>query len=137
MITMENEGQLIVRTNYWDSDLAQAGFFFLSWNARAGRLLIPQAHESSLNDMLSAQCVIISRGPWRDREGLELLFEDNTDNPYAIRLGVEQCDRLIPDSEQGGGFVVALWTRDGLKAWLPGKYRTVKQLPCLEPWISN
>jgi hypothetical protein len=33
-----------------------------------------------------------------------------------------------------GGFVVVVWTREGLKLTLPAKYREVTRIPWLEPW---
>lgn len=137
MFTFENQGQRLLKTNYWASEHAQAGYFFLSWNAGAARLLIPDAQKSALKDMKTAKEVIISRGKWQGRDALELLFEDGTDSPYAIHLVSEQTDRLIPEEQQGGGFVVTLWTCGGLKARLTGKYRVVDTLPDLRPWTTQ
>ena len=134
MITIVNQGQILKSTNYWDSELARNGYFFLSWNAGAGRLLIPDAHKASIREMKTGREVIISRGKLDGRDALELMFEDGSDSPYCIHLVAEQCDRLIPDTDQGGGFVVALWTRGGMKLRIPGRYRVVEALPCLDPW---
>lgn len=140
MIVIENSGQRIVQTDFWDSDSAKAGFCFLSWNAGAGRLLVPDTQKSMVREMKSATLVIVSRGPWTEhggRDALELLFEDGSDSPFCIHLVAEQCDRMIPDAEQGGGFVVTVWTRGGEKARLPGKYRRVSSIPCLDPWVEQ
>lgn len=140
MIEIINKGQRVIETNYWDSDYAQRGFYFLSWNAGAARLLVPDSEKKALHDMRSADYVVISRGPWTERGGrdaIELLFEDGSDAPFVIHLGAEQCDRLISDDEQGGGFAVAAWTRSGQKHRWPGKYRTVPAIPCLEPWLTQ
>lgn len=140
MLIIENQGQAIARTNYWDSDHAKAGYFFLSWNAGAGRLLMPDSQKAALAEMRSAKYVIVSRGPWTDqggRDALEMLFEDGSDSPYCLHLVAEQTDRLLPDDNQGGGFVITVWTRGGEKLRLPGRYRTVKSLPCLAPWESH
>jgi len=48
-----------------------------------------------------------------------------------------QSDRLIPDTDQGGGFVVAVWTEQGKQLERPGKYRHVDALPCLDAWVEN
>lgn len=100
-------------------------------------MLLPDSQKAMLHDMRSAQYVIVSRGPWADqdnREAIELLFEDNSDSPFCVHLVSEQCDRLIPETDQGSGFVVTAWTRGGEKLRLPGKYRVVDRLPCLYPW---
>lgn len=137
MITIENAGQRIVATNYWDLEHAKAGFCFLSWNAGAARLLLPDSQKAMLRDMKTARYVVISRGPWTDqggRDSLELMFEDETDSPFCLHLLSGQSDRMLPEGNQGGGFVVTVWTRGGEKLRLPGKYREVSALPCLEPW---
>ncbi|MBW7903130.1 MAG: hypothetical protein H3C26_16755 [Rhodocyclaceae bacterium] len=137
MLTIKNAGQRIVETNYWDSEHARRGYCYLSWNAGAARLLLPDALKGELREMNGAHCVIVSRGPWHEqggREALELLFEDGSDNPYCLHLVAEQTDRLLPEDNQGGGFVITVWTRGGEKLRLPGKYRTVAAVPCLDPW---
>lgn len=140
LITIQNAGQRILSTDYWDSEHAGQGLFYLSWNAGAGRLLVPDSQKPMLPEMRSGKYVIVSRGPWPDqggREGIELLFEDGSDSPFCLHLVAEQCDRLIPDADQGGGFVIAAWTRGGEKLRLPGKYRRVDQIPCLAPWVTQ
>lgn len=136
-VEIKNDGQHLVSTDYWDSKHARAGYFFLSWNAGAARLLVPDSQQAALREIQTAREVIVSRGPWSDqggRDALEMLFEDGSDSPYCIHLVAEQCDRMLPEDNQGGGFVVTVWTRGGEKLRLPGKYREVASLPCLEPW---
>lgn len=140
MLKISNKGQAIIETDYWDSDHAKAGFCFLSWNAGAARLLVPDSMKNHVQEMRDAKYVIISRGPWPEhggREALELLFEDDSDTPYCMHLVSEQADRMIPEGDQGGGFVVTVWTSGGEKLRLPGKYRVVDKIPCLDPWTSH
>lgn len=140
MIGIRNQGQAIKYTTYWESEQAKNGYAYLTWNAGAARLLLPDSIKSALREMKSAKYVIISRGPWAEqggRDAIELLFEDNSDNPYCIHLVAEQCDRLLPETDQGAGFVVTVWTRGGEKLRFPGKYRQVTNIPCLEPWGSH
>ena len=138
MFQVINDGQRIVETNYFDSPHAKAGYCFLTWNAGAARLLLPDSMAASIKDMQGAMYVVVSRGPWLaqgKRDALELLFEDSSDNPYCIHLVTEQTDRMLPEDNQGGGFVVTVWTRQGVQLQLPGKYRTVAAIPCLDPWV--
>ena len=137
MLTISNKGQALADTTYWDSDHARAGLLYLTWNAGAARLLIPDTAKPMLREMKGAREVIVSRGPWTDqgnRDALELLWEDGSNEPFCVHLVAEQTDRLIPEYQQGGGFVVTAWTRGGLKARWPGKYRVVPQIPDLTPW---
>lgn len=140
MLIIENRGQAIAATNYWDSEHAKAGYFYLSWNAGAARLLVPDVHKPALRDMRGAKYVIISRGPWAEhggREAIELLWEDNSDSPFAIHLVTEQTDRSVPESDQGSGLVVTAWTRGGQKGRWPGRYRLVQRIPCLDAWSTH
>lgn len=139
LLQIQNRGQAIVGSNYWDSDHARNGFFFLSWNAGAARLLAPDNQKLALHDMRTAKIVIISRGFWVDqgREAVEVLFEDNSDAPYSIILPAEQCDRLLPSADQEGDFAVTVWTRGGEKLRRPGRYRIVNVVPCLQAWTAH
>jgi len=137
MLKIVNDGQRIVETNYWGTEHARRGFLYLSWNAGAGRLLVPDSARQMLREMKNVRHVIVSRGRWIEmggRDALELLFEDGSKNPFAIHLVVQQCDRMIPDEQQGGGFDIAIWTPKGEQLRFPGKYRVVPALPCLEKW---
>ncbi|END9375625.1 hypothetical protein ABMH76_004694, partial [Escherichia coli] len=76
MFFIENEGQAVARTDYWQSVQAQAGYVYLSWNAGAARLLVPDAAKHLLREMRGAEYVIISKGTLHGRDALELVFED-------------------------------------------------------------
>lgn len=138
---IRNEGQAIVETNYFDTRNAQAGYLFVSWNAGAARILLPETQIALLREMRTGKHVIISRGPLDGRDALELLFEDGSDAPFAAHVLMEQTDRSLPETDQGGGLVVTVWSRHGgqlrERLRLPGKYRTVESLPCLDAWVSH
>lgn len=137
LLLIENQGQQIANTNYWQLEHAQKGLFYLSWNAGAARLLVPESQLDSIEEMTTCEYVIISRGKFEGRDALELLFEDNTDTPFSIHIVTEQTDRLIPEYQQGGGFVVTIWTQAGQKLKFDGKYRVVDTLPDFSPWVSQ
>ena len=124
MFFIENEGQAVARTDYWQSVQAQAGYVYLSWNAGAAR-------------MRGAEYVIISKGTLNGRDALELVFEDGSDAPFVIHMLSEQCDRLLPENNQGGGFVVTVRTHGGNQLRYPGKYRVVENLPDVSPWSEH
>ncbi|MGT6336617.1 hypothetical protein ACRW6M_25480, partial [Escherichia coli] len=56
---------------------------------------------------------------------------------FVIHMLSEQCDRLLPENNQGGGFVVTVWTRGGNQLRYPGKYRVVENLPDVSPWSEQ
>ncbi|MNP17111.1 hypothetical protein D3C76_1095350 [compost metagenome] len=137
MISVVNEGQAIKHMDYWQSEQARAGYLFLSWNAGAARLLVPDASEALLKEMRGAQHVIIRKGEPEGRAALELLFEDGSDAPFVVHMLLEQSDRLLPEAEQGGDFVVTVWTHGVSQLQYPGKYRVVGTLPDLSPWQAH
>ena len=55
MFFIENEGQAVAGTDYWQSVQAQAGYVYLSWNAGAARLLVPDAAKHLLREMRGAE----------------------------------------------------------------------------------
>lgn len=141
MLSIVNDGQQVASTNYFDSEHARCGLCFLSWNAGCARVLLPDSMVPHLIEMRTADLVIVSRGPWTAKGGvdaLELLFEDGSSHPYSIHMGISQTDRILPESDQGKDFIVAIWTRDGEQLRLPAKYRLAQALPWLQPWgVAN
>ncbi len=135
LLHISNEDQKVVKTNFWDTQKAKEGYFYLSWNAGAARLLIPDNQQVVIKEMKTAKEVIISRGILQGEDALELLFEDNTDCPFSIHITTSLTDRLLPETDQGEGFEVVLWTRSGIEGSFKGKYRVVDSLPCLNPWV--
>jgi len=134
MLYLKNHNQEITETNYWDTDQARKGILYLSWNGGAARLLVPEAMRSELAEMRTAQYVVLSQGPWRaaGEEMLELMFEDDSDTPYAIHISARQSDRSVLEDKRE--FVFAVWMRAGLQFALPGKYRKVASIPCRAKW---
>jgi len=131
-IHIVNVGQAIKKSNYWTSELAMNGYFFLSINAGAARLMLPPSKELSILDMLNgARHVVISRGFNNGREALEIMFEDGSKSPYALYMTLETVDRMFADSDNE--FVFSVWTKAGWVADLPGHYRIVPNIPCLKP----
>lgn len=135
MIRVENHGPLLRATNFWDSELARAGKFFVSVNAGAIRVLLPPAQYRLLADMRTARECVLSRGP---RDEVEILFDDDSDSPFALHLTPASFDLLPAAPEPGREWVLTVWTdKDGE----PHKalervchWRRVKRIPCLEAW---
>lgn len=138
-VQTNNDGQLILQSTYWGSQMECEGFYWLSPNAGAFRLMAPGAQDENIAEMRTAMEVVISRGPWPDRnrdDGIELLFDDHSQSPFALYLAIEQCERLPAAGDAGHQFVFALWTGP-----TPMKvfecacfYRLVEKIPCLQPW---
>jgi hypothetical protein len=140
MFNLENNGPEIVSTNYWLTEHAQRGYVFLSINAGAYRLLVPNKLVSHLPDMLSAKEVIVSRGPlpeYGKHDALEILFEDHSEWPFVMHMGTEQIDRMPADCDRKRSFDFLIWTPEGKMKEMPGRYRKVNRLPCGKPWRKS
>ena len=137
-LRIRNDGPAIVASDYWDSEYATAGAVYLSVNAGAFRLMMPDNQIDALADMRTGKLVIISRGPWpaqRRADAIEVLFDDGTDNPYALHIGTEQIDRLPLDANVGQPVMFSVWTRGPkVQLALPALYRLSERLPDLRPW---
>ncbi len=140
IIHIKNNGQEIVETNYYDTPNARAGYFYLSTNAGCFRLLVPDSQLSVLSELSTGREIIISRGPWpeqRKKDALELLFEDDSDNPFSLHILPEQCDRLPEKKDAGKRWLFSVWSRTGKHFEAPCYYRQVKKLPWLKPYTGQ
>lgn len=141
-LLIRNDGELIVGTNFWSTDLAARGFCYLSWNAGAARLLLPAAQAPLLEEMQTGKDVVLSCGPWPEqkRDGIEILFDDGSENPFALHLDQRQSDRT-PDTIPLAPFHFTVWLPPEA-GQLPtlafcypyAKLRRVDALPCLKAW---
>lgn len=142
MLRIESDGPVITATNFWSTDLARTGKFYLSLNAGAFRLLVPPQHTGALRDMRAAHTCVVSRGPYpelRLADALEVLFDDGTDAPFSLHLSPGGIDRMPLDTDTAETWVLSAWThRVGTTATLalerPCHYRRSRRLPDLRPW---
>jgi hypothetical protein len=141
LIQVSNDGSLITSTNYWTSDLAAAGKVWASVNAGAIRVLLPPARYGDLADMRASKYCVLSRGPWpaeRKPEAIEIMWEDESDAPYVLRLSPESFDMLPAEPAIGREWWLSVWVeKDGV----PHKslerichWRRVAQLPYMKAW---
>lgn len=142
MIVTQNNGQEILSCSYWGTHAEQEGYYYLSPNAGCFRLLAPGKSDRQIAEMQSARTVIISRGPWPDQnrpDALEVLFDDDTQSPFALHLTIEQCERLPAATDAGREFVFALWTGPTPQKVFtrPCFYRLTPKIPCLKPWSTG
>ncbi len=142
VINIENNGPLVLKTNYFDSESAKHGNFFVSVNAGAFRLLVPDNRVDDLNEMKTAKEIVISEGPcWPDgkgsrpRKALEILFDDWSDTPYSTWVTDEQADRMPTYTEHCKEVTFTAWGRGPVQLMgRPAWFRMVKRIPCLESW---
>lgn len=143
-LVITNDGPLITCTTYWQTTKARAGLFYLSTNAGAFRLLVPQAHLGAVRDMRTARDVVVRRGPMTLEgralpDALEMLFDDGTDEPFSLHLSPGQVDRMPLDTDSAQEWTCTVWTHlvgERCRQVLTrlAHYRRVRRLPDLRPW---
>ena len=105
ILSVENEGARILRTNYWDTALARAGALFVSTNLRCFRLLVPaKLANQVLREVRGAREVVLTRGAIPSSgqpDALEILFEDHSQSPFSVHVMAQQCTSLPPPDESG------------------------------------
>lgn len=136
MLSIENDGQAILRSNYWDTPLNESGTIAISMNAGAFRILLPDSMVDQVAEMLTAREVIVSKGHYQARRAYEILFDDHTDSPYSLMVDGRQFASLQPeDREHGKEVRVSVWVRGPERVLeMPARFRVVRRLPCLQPW---
>jgi len=135
-VSIINDGASIQETNYFDMDAAKEGILFFSVNGGCIRLLIPDSQNGLITEIKTGNEVILSRGNLDTANGpasgIEILFDDHTDNPFSITVSLEQFD-MVPEPDDRWQF--AAYTRAGA-VWQCDRcmVRMVDTLPCLKPW---
>lgn len=141
MITITNHGPLIASTNYWELAIEEAGKLFVSVNAGVIRVLVPRVHRRIIQEMRAARNCVLSRGPWPEMrldDAVEILWDDGSDNPFAMHLSPESFDLLPGEPEPGREWIITAWD---CKKGRPHKavervchWRRVDAIPCMRPW---
>jgi len=142
LITIVNNGPEIMSTDYWHTGHAAKGYFYMSINAGCFRLLVPAPQIAAIDEMKTAREVIVSRGAWPEQgkhDALEILFEDDTGNPYVLHFTIDQVDRMPTDADRDRPghpprWKFAVWTETGKQFVLSCRYRIVKKIPYLKPF---
>jgi hypothetical protein len=118
MITITNDGPLIASTDYWDTEHASAGLCYLSGNAGAWRLLVPEAAEGSLADMRTGRRARIEPSIV-ERGCVDIVFDDGSGSPFAVTLDRRQIDRAL----ERGSRPLTVWTERGLQLTLTAEVK--------------
>ena len=142
LIVVSYEGQQLIATNYWTTELAAKGFFYLSANAGAFGLLVPKAQESTIAEMKTAQFCAITKGFSQQRGGnmFEMLFDDNTKTPFQLLLCEEQLNHEWIQGDVGKEYRLDIYTipasakEPAVAHSMPCGVRNAVYVPYLKPW---
>ena len=110
MISIENDGVDLVATDYWDSEQARAGYCFLTGNAGAWRLLVPEATEYIVAEARACKRVTIEPSLVAPGQGWDIVFEDGTASPFFLCIDRRQVDRAMHPC---GECRFSVWTHRG------------------------
>lgn len=115
LYTISSSGWKIKKTNYWDSDAAKDGQFFMSWNAAQLRLLVPDSQLLAILEMKKCLCIDVTYFYGDDfHPHYEILFDDGSSYPLAIALGAGQSDRNFIPYGDAIKLRTSIWYRGGV-----------------------
>ncbi len=112
-LQISNHGPLITASDFWGGPIDRAGKIFASVNAGAIRLLIPALARDMIAAARQSSHAVLSRGPWPAMglaDAVEIMWEDGSDDPYALHLSPESFD-LLPGEPDAGREWIASWPR--------------------------
>jgi hypothetical protein len=125
-----------VETTYWDTDICKNGLFYLINNMNKYFLFIPENKDDVLREMDTGKSIVITRGNYNGKSDcFDIMFNDNTDNPYAILLEDEYFTRNSPLKEGWNGtFYIYSGSLEEYKSFFANVYyRVTENIPCLQP----
>ncbi len=112
ILCLKNDGQKIASTNFWETVGNHHGLFFLSTNAGALRLMVPDSQRHVVNEFHNVKHVRVTRGLHHEvpsEIGIELVFVDDSRAPYVLQMHASNLDRLFPKSEAGQDLPFTVW----------------------------
>ena len=125
-----------LETTYFDTDMCRKGFYYLVHNMGRYFLFLPKWNEKVLKEMETGKQVVITRGSHEGiKDSFEIVFDDETENPFSVLLRDEQFTRLSPLKEGWHG-TLYVYSGDIDECRLINSYvyyRITDNLPCLEP----
>lgn len=115
-LIIKNKGKEILDTNYFDSELNINDKFYVSINAGAFRLLVPDKHVNEIKRELElAKEITITRKMFHKGNGIqgfEILIDDNSDYPFYLQLSENAFDRKPSSFNENKSFVFSAWYRE-------------------------
>lgn len=115
-LTITNHGSLITASNFWETGAALRGRLYLSLNAGAIRLMVPDNQRARISDMRPrSKYVVVSFLPaekWREGAyAVEWMVEDGRGDPWSCHLSPGQIDRMPLAEDVGREWIATVWDR--------------------------
>lgn len=142
IISIQNDGPLVVASNFWKTDMAARGFFYVSVNAGAVRLLVPSVQHAIIGDMCpGAKYVVVScLSPDRWQTGqpcAEWMVEDESDFPWSCQLHPEQIDRVPTPEDVGRKWIATVWEEKNGLPYKCVEWPAYAQIVPRIPWLKR
>ena len=137
-VLVANEGQRVMTSNYWRTEMARQGLYYCSGNAGALRLFVPDRGRNDIEEMKTGRQVIVTHGYdlRTNASAYEIMFEDDSECPFFISVSDKQVDRSLAellDTDETRDFIVY---SDGPQEELrlTARFRSAPTLPYLKAW---
>ncbi len=104
LITIKNDGNAIREINFWVSSHARKELMYLSGNAGAWRLLVPDICQIHLSEMATGKYAEMELSTHAGVPAVTIWFEDGTRTPYRLLLDLRSVDRKITPLKAGHAF---------------------------------
>jgi len=130
---IQNDGQRIVTSDYWQSQHSRDGYVYLSPNAGAWRLLVPENWQH-LKEIKGAKGVALTRGRYQGLNCIEILFDDESDSPFALWIGLNMVERIPTTTDLTLRQFYVYGPNAEILASFNCVFRVAKSLPYLNPW---
>lgn len=127
----------LVSTGYFDSEYNSKGYFYLLYNNKCFYLFVPDTLNQINMELKTGKYVVLTTGNFDlyNRDMVELMFEDFSDDPYCLHLSKEQLILPIDDSFHRKKFKLKVLCREGIVMETEIYIRSKQQyqLPYLKP----
>jgi hypothetical protein len=141
-VEIKNDGPKLVDSNWWSLPGGE-DLYFLSANAGALRLLVPDSWVLSIPEMTdNVQNVVVSKNQFPERGlfAVEILFDDGSVTPFSIQLSINQTDCLLADLGSSGPVPLLVYVNHGgplCVLRMSAHIRPAPRLPWLKPLTAQ
>jgi hypothetical protein len=112
-LIIENDGEEIKKTNYFESPYARGNKFYLSINGGAVRLLLPPSYIPEFQkEWKLAKRFVLTRKRMIEfgiPDGYEIWLDDKSNDPFKIQMSSNSADRLLPKEDHNRTIQFSVW----------------------------
>ncbi len=108
-------GEQIVAADYFGSDLENAGLYQVTCMNGVIRLMWPANRKATIQQMMLAKEIIVTRGTYEGHEALEILFDDHSEAAYMLLIMESSLVGFFPGDpvDKPWKFAIWMWVNGG------------------------